>query len=183
MAAYGADGQETSFTADDPVLAHLDELTREGTVVAAFRAAHESFGRYHEACLQLASSAATDARVLDELGTTVAAYVTLFRDHHDAEETYLFPALRGIGHRFDAVVARLHDQHEALADRVNAVADTASRLEPTRARVDLARLVADLIALDGLITDHLAFEEAATIPEISTWTRWPSVPPPTSTPG
>jgi hemerythrin-like domain-containing protein len=176
MPASGAGEEAMSRDVGDPLLAHLDELTRAGTVVAAFAAAHASFRRYHQECLELASSAATDGRALDALRRTVAAYVTLFHEHHDAEERYLFPTLRRIDRGFDAVVDQLLEQHEALADRVAAVASSASALETSRARDDLPTLVADLVALDGLIADHLAFEEAATIPEISTWTSWPSDP-------
>ena len=64
----------------DPLLQHLVELTREGTVVAAFRAAHDKFHRLHGDCLRLAATATADDEALKELLQTLDAYTALFNE-------------------------------------------------------------------------------------------------------
>ena len=67
------------FDDADPTLRHLVTLTREGTVVAAFQAAHDKFHSFHADCLRLAVSAVTDDEALDELLQTLDAYAGVVR--------------------------------------------------------------------------------------------------------
>ena len=76
------------------VTGQLINLTREGTVVAAFQGAHDKFHRLHVDCLRLAAMATTDDEALNELLQTLHAYTALFNEHHHAEDHYFFPALR-----------------------------------------------------------------------------------------
>jgi hemerythrin-like domain-containing protein len=186
MTAGRADEQPTTSDDEtDPVAVMLDRLTREGQLVAAMAATHQSFHRYHEECLRLAASATTDPGALDELQRTIDAYTTLFHDHHSAEETYLFPTLRRLDPRFDAVVDELLVQHDRLAGLVGSVVAAASALGhagDVGAADGVALLVAHLVELDRLIAAHLDLEEAQTVPEMTTWTTWPSAPPPPTAP-
>ncbi|TML07865.1 MAG: hypothetical protein E6G39_18890, partial [Actinobacteria bacterium] len=59
----------------------LASLTREGTLIAAFESAHESFHRYHEATVRFAASAASDARALEQLREIFNAYLDQFHAH------------------------------------------------------------------------------------------------------
>src|SRR5438477_11355332 len=51
----------------DPVLQLLVNLTRQGTLIAAFESTHAKFRAYHADCLRLAQSATSDERAVDEL--------------------------------------------------------------------------------------------------------------------
>ena len=157
----------------DPRVAMLASLTREGKIVAAFASAHASFHRHHEAALHVASSAISDPRALEQLREILDEYVKLFHEHHDAEEVYLFPALRRVDPMLDPAVDRLRDQHEGLTEQINSVARGIDQMNEANAESGMPALVRDLMSMHALVVEHLRFEEAITVPVISTWTAWP----------
>jgi iron-sulfur cluster repair protein YtfE (RIC family) len=158
----------------DPLLQHLINLTREGTVVAAFQAAHDKFHRLHADCLRLAPTATTDDEALNELLQTLDVYTTLFNEHHHAEDHYFFPALRQAEPALNAVVEQLVAQHEQLAVRLTVVVEQARRRRSGEGSVDgPERLVEAVTDLQVAVDKHLLFEEAETVPALSTWTDWP----------
>jgi hemerythrin-like domain-containing protein len=158
----------------DPVLRLLDDLTREGTVVAAFQATHDKFRQYHADCLQLTASATPDDRAVDALVRCLDAYAELFNDHHMAEEDYLFPALHRVEPALDAVVAQLGIQHEKLGAQLAVVLEQAQRLHSGAVRGKaIPSLVEELTTLQAVVEEHLLFEETTTIPVVGTWTSWP----------
>ena len=165
---------ERSDDRADPTLQHLINLTREGTVVAAFQAVHHKFHRFHEDCLRLAARATTDDEALDELLQTLDAYTVLFNEHHHAEDHYFFAALRQAEPALNTVVDQLVGQHEQLAARLRVVVEQAHRLRSGETSVDgLERLVEVLADLQVAVDEHLLFEETETVPVLSTWTDWP----------
>ena len=158
----------------DPTLQHLITLTREGTVVAAFQAAHDKFHRFHADCLRLAATATTDDEVLGELLQALDNYTALFNEHHHAEDHYFFPALRQAEPSLNTVIDQLVRQHEQLAARLRVVVEQAHRLRTGDTSVDgPERLVEALADLQVAVDEHLLFEETKTVPVLSTWTDWP----------
>ena len=158
----------------DPLLQHLINLTREGTVVAAFQAAHDKFHRLHADCLRLAATATTDDEALNELLQTLDAYTALFNEHHHAEDYYFFPALRQAEPALNTVVDQLVVQHEQLAARLTVVVEHARRRRSGESTVDgLEHLVEVLTDLQVAVDEHLLFEETETVPALRGWTDWP----------
>jgi hemerythrin-like domain-containing protein len=160
----------------DPLLQHLIALTREGTVVAAFEAAHEKFRRLHADALRLATTAtAHDDRAVNELVRTLDDYAALFNEHHHAEDSYFFPALRQAEPALDGVVDQLAAQHEQLGAYLIVVVEQAhlghSGGGSISGRDDL---VESLTELQVAVEEHLRFEEIETIPALSAWTDWPT---------
>ena len=158
----------------DPILRNLVTLTREGTVVAAFQAAHDKFHSFHADCLRLAVSAVSDDEALDELLHSLDAYAVLFNEHHHAEDHYFFPALRQARPLLNPVVDQLVGQHELLAARLNVVVEQAHDIRCGKASVGgRERLVEALADLQVAVDEHLLFEESQTVPVLSTWADWP----------
>jgi hemerythrin-like domain-containing protein len=167
-------GDEPSDQSADPLLQHLVELTREGTVIPAFQAAHDKFHRYHADCARLAASATSDDRALDELLRTLDAYTELFDEHHHAEDNYLFPALRRVEPGLDAAIEQLADQHVELAIQLAVVLEHAHRAQSGDRLDAVARLTEDLRQLQVMVDEHLLFEETTTVPVVRAWTSWPT---------
>jgi branched-chain amino acid transport system ATP-binding protein len=158
----------------DPVLQLLVNLTREGTVIAAFQSTHEKFRRYHADLLRLAAVAASDERARNELLRTLDAYAELFHEHHHAEDNYLFPALRKAEPAMDTVVDRLADQHQQLGTRLGDLLSQARRIRAADARDDRVALLVDpLMELRANVEEHLQLEETATVPVVRAWSSWP----------
>jgi hemerythrin-like domain-containing protein len=158
----------------DPVLQLLDELAREGTVVAEFQATHDKFRQHHADWLRLIESATPDDHALDALVQRLETYANLFDEHHLAEENYLFPALHRVEPALDAVVVQLGVQHEELAAQLTVVLEQAHGLQSGAVRgTACASLVEELRKLQAVVEQHLVFEEATTIPVVRTWTSWP----------
>lgn len=158
----------------DPTLQHLVELTREGRIVSAFQTTHDKFRRYHEECLRLVTSAASDEQARDELLATIDSYATLFREHHEAEDDYFFPALRRAEPALDATVDELADQHLRLAAQLAIVLDIAGHVSSgTDNEHHLRKLREALRQLQGNVEDHLSFEEDSTVSVLQAWTSWP----------
>jgi hemerythrin-like domain-containing protein len=160
----------------DPLLQHLIDLTREGTVVAAFQAAHEKFRHLRADALRLATTATTDDdRAVNELVRTLDDYTALFNEHHHAEDTYFFPALRQAEPALNGVVDQLLAQHEQLGAHLIVVVEQArlgrSGDGSINGRDDL---VESLTELQVAVDEHLRFEETATIPALAAWTDWPT---------
>jgi iron-sulfur cluster repair protein YtfE (RIC family) len=157
----------------DPVLAMLQSLTREGTIMAAFASAHESFHRYNDAARRVALSAPSDRRALEQLRSILNDYLNHFHEHHTAEENYLFPALCRVDPSLNTVLDQLRDQHMALTGSTKVVRGCIDAIDETNAERDIPALVVNLESLHALVVEHLAFEEAVTVPVVSRWPHWP----------
>ena len=158
----------------DAVLQLLVKLTREGTVIAAFQSTHDKFHRYHSDCLRLALAASSDDRPLDELLRTLDAYTELFKEHHHAEDNYLFPALRRVEPALCTVVDQLVNQHQQLGTQLTTVLAQAHSLQSGATRkAGSVTLVEELRKLVAMVDEHLLFEEDITVPVVSGWTSWP----------
>jgi hemerythrin-like domain-containing protein len=169
-----AAGPGSSDEHADPVLQLLVNLTREGSVVAAFQSTHDKFHRYHAEFLRLAPSAPFDERAYDELLQTLDDYAVLFTEHHHAEDNYFFPALREAEPALDRIVDQLVEQHEQLAAQLDAVLERVRGVRSGRAEQDHAVLLVEgLAALQRIVDEHLLFEETATVPVLRTWKNWP----------
>jgi hemerythrin-like domain-containing protein len=164
---------EPSDQSNDPLLQHLVELTREGTIIPAFQAAHDKFRRYQADCVRLAASATSDDRALDELRRTLDAYAELFNEHHYAEDNYLFPALRGTEPGLDMVVEQLAHQHVQLAVQLAVVLEHAKSVQCGERLDSMARLTENLRQFQIAVDEHLLLEETTTVPVVGAWTRWP----------
>jgi hemerythrin-like domain-containing protein len=155
----------------DPLFALLDSLTREGKVVAAFESAHTSFLRYQEAAIRVASTAMADGQGIDNLRKIFESYVDLFHAHHLAEEGHLFPTLRRVEPALALAVDQLLSQHSQLAAQLDVVSRLVRALD-SGTEAD-AVLLQELLVLQDIVIEHLAFEESVTVPVISSWTEWP----------
>ena len=151
----------------------LQSLTREGTIIAAFASAHESFHRYNDAARRAALSALSDRRALEQLRSILNDYLNHFHDHHTAEENYLFPALRRVDPSLSTAVDQLWEQHMALTGSTRVVKGCIDAIDDTNVEQEISALVANLESLHALVVQHLAFEEAVTVPVVSRWTHWP----------
>jgi len=152
----------------------LQNLTREGTVLAAFASAHGSFQRYNAAARSTARSAVSDRRALEQLRRILDDYLKHFHEHHTAEERYLFPALRQVDPSLNPVVDVLQDQHEALIGQTIDVKRCIDAINESNAEQEIPALVASLESLHDLVVEHLAFEETITVPVVSRWAVWPA---------
>jgi len=167
-------GPGTSDEQPDPVLQLLENLTREGTVIAAFQSTHEKFHRYHAELLRLVPPATFDERAHDELVRTLDEYAKLFDEHHHAEDSYFFPALRKAEPALIPIVGQLVEQHEQLAAQLAVVLELARGVQPgAAAQNHTVLLVEGLAELQRVVDEHLLFEEAATVPVLRTWKSWP----------
>ena len=174
LVADSSDGAAIAEPGFDPVLAMLQSLTREGTIIAAFTSAHESFHRYNDAALQVATSAMSDRRALEQLHGILTEYLSHFHEHHTAEETYLFPALSQVDPSLNTVVDELRDQHETLTGHTRVVKRCIDAINEANAEHEIPALVENLTSLHDLVVEHLAFEETITVPVVSSWTSWPA---------
>jgi hemerythrin-like domain-containing protein len=150
----------------------LDELTREGTVVAAFQATHNKFRQFHGDFLRLAPLASSSGEASEELRRSLDAYAALFHEHHEAEDRYLFPVLRRQEYALEDVVDELEQQHVRLAAQLAMVLDGVGSPN-SAALAQMPQLTKQLRELTGMVDEHLQFEEHSTIPLISQWTSWP----------
>jgi hemerythrin-like domain-containing protein len=101
------------------------------------------------------------------------AYVDLFQAHHFAEEGHLFPTLRRIEPALAPAVDQLLVQHGQLTAQLDVVSQLVRRLDSDTATDAMATLLQELLELQNVVIEHLAFEESVTVPVISLWTEWP----------
>src|SRR5262249_11134178 len=152
----------------------LVELTREGKVVSAFQATHDKFRRYHDDCLRLVALAASEEQAFEELVRTLDSYAQLFHEHHEAEDDYLFPALRREEPALDVTVDKLARQHVRLAAQLDLVLEHVADIRSDSATErEMTQLAHQLTELQAMVEEHLVFEEGATVPVIETWSSWP----------
>jgi iron-sulfur cluster repair protein YtfE (RIC family) len=158
----------------DPTLRLLGDLTRQGTLVVALQATHDKFRAYHEDCVRLVVSVGSHEQGLGELLQALDAYAALFHEQHQAEDDYLFPALRRAEPALDEIVEQLANQHVQLAAQLAAVLEHAGRISSvTATEASMAQLLGQLREFHGLVETHLLLEEDATVPIVSAWTSWP----------
>nr|BEK62866.1 hypothetical protein KPHV_00930 [Kitasatospora purpeofusca] len=85
-------------------------------------------------------------------------------EHHEGEDVLLWPKLRERAAPGDAVVARMADQHEAIARALATVTELAHRWR-TGADGDTARNLAEVLrTLDRHAADHMDDEEEHLLP-------------------
>jgi len=71
-------------------------------------------------------------------------------------------------------VDQLLVQHGQLTAQLDVVSQLVRRLDSDTATDAMATLLQELLELQNVVIEHLAFEESVTVPVISLWTEWPT---------
>jgi hemerythrin-like domain-containing protein len=126
---------------------------------------HRVFRREIPLLANLIEAAAPgDRRRTDVLADHLDLVLGALGEHHEGEDDLLWPKLRERAAPGDGVVARMADQHEAIAGAL-AAADELSHRWRTRADSDTAlRLAEALRALDRHAAAHMDDEEEHLLP-------------------
>ena len=101
-------------------------------------------------------------------------YCLFVHTHHTIEDAALFPMVRKQAPALRRVVDRLEEDHltvHHITERIAAVADEIATDSTGASR---SQLVAALTELEEHLLAHLALEEEALGPLLSTWDRWPT---------
>lgn len=101
-------------------------------------------------------------------------YCRFVHTHHTIEDAALFPMVRKHDPSLNRVVDRLEEDHltvHHITERIAAIADGVATDASAERRSDL---VAALTDLEEHLLAHLALEEEALGPLLSTWDRWPA---------
>ena len=100
-------------------------------------------------------------------------YCRFVHTHHTIEDAALFPAVRRIEPSLNRVVDRLEEDHltvHHITERIAAVAESVATDTSGESRAELVEALNDL---ETHLLSHLAFEEDALGPLLSTWNEWP----------
>lgn len=100
-------------------------------------------------------------------------YCRFVHGHHTIEDAAVFPMVRKHDPSLNSVVDRLEEDHltvHHITERIAAVADLVATDASGRSRFEL---VDALTELENHLLAHLAFEEEALGPLLSTWDHWP----------
>ena len=101
-------------------------------------------------------------------------YCRFVHTHHTIEDAAVFPMVRKHDPSLNTVVDRLEEDHlrvHHITERIAVEADGVATDATGSSRV---RLVVALTGLEELLLGHLAREEEALGPLLSTWDRWPT---------
>ncbi len=100
-------------------------------------------------------------------------YCRFVHTHHTIEDAAVFPMVRRHDPSLNRVVDRLEEDHlkvHHITERIAAVADGVATDTSGASRL---QLVEALTELEEHLLAHLALEEEALGPLLSTWDRWP----------
>ena len=86
------------------------------------------------------------------------AFCTALAEHHEGEDSALFPWLVGLRPELSEVVSRLEEDHRLVGTLLEAVA------EELDGRADPTRLVRHLDGLDAIMVNHFRYEERELVP-------------------
>lgn len=101
-------------------------------------------------------------------------YCRFVHAHHTIEDAALFPTVRRQDPSLGRVVDRLEEDHLTVHHITERIAAAADRVATDASGVGRSELVAALEELEQHLLGHLAFEEQALGPLLSTWDRWPT---------
>ena len=100
-------------------------------------------------------------------------YCRFVHAHHTLEDTALFPIVRRQDPALTPMVDRLQADHRRVHEITERIAAVADEVVTDASGQSRARLVAALAELEAHLLAHLALEEEALGPLLSTWDRWP----------
>lgn len=163
------------------------QASTEPPLLAELRWVHDMLRRDLATVRRLADDAAAGAAVTDlqhgvrrlqsggplfQLKVNCLSYCQVVHHHHELESAMLFPAVREAAPHLRQTVDRLEADHRRVADLLDQVDGAARTLGGDDATVR-ATLVAALRTLSDHLLEHLAVEEEALAPVLSTWQHWP----------
>jgi hemerythrin-like domain-containing protein len=100
-------------------------------------------------------------------------YCRFVHTHHTIEDAALFPMVRQRDPSLSRVVDRLEEDHLTVHHITERIASAAEQLPADVSAERRAALVAALGDLEEHLLAHLALEEQALGPLLSTWDHWP----------
>ena len=100
-------------------------------------------------------------------------YCRFVHAHHTIEDVALFPMVRKQDPSLNRVVDRLEEDHLKVHHITERIAAEADKVATDASGVSRFELVAALTELEEHLLSHLAFEEEALGPLLSTWQSWP----------
>jgi hypothetical protein len=100
-------------------------------------------------------------------------YCRFVHGHHTIEDAAVFPMVRKHDPSLNTVVDRLEEDHLTVHHITERIAAVADRVPADASGVSRVELVEALGELEEHLLAHLALEEQALGPLLSTWERWP----------
>src|SRR5215211_4476665 len=100
-------------------------------------------------------------------------YCRFVHGHHTLEDAALFPMVRRHDPSLNAVVDRLEEDHLTVHHITERIAAVAGRVPEDASAISRYELVAALADLETQLLAHLALEENALGPLLSTWDQRP----------
>jgi hypothetical protein len=101
-------------------------------------------------------------------------YCRFVHTHHTIEDAALFPMVRKHDPSLGRVVDRLEEDHLTVHHITERIAAVAERVATDGSGESRSRLVEALSELEEHLLAHLALEEEALGPLLSSWDRWPT---------
>ncbi|HRO15845.1 MAG TPA: hemerythrin domain-containing protein, partial [Paracoccus sp. (in: a-proteobacteria)] len=93
-------------------------------------------------------------------GTVCGVQCMALTNHHQIEDSFLYPALERHGNaRLNAVLARLRDEHVAIHDLIGTLADHAEKLAESMDAAQFEACATAFAALDRAVRNHFRYEE------------------------
>ncbi|MGH2614310.1 MAG: hemerythrin domain-containing protein [Thermomicrobiales bacterium] len=100
-------------------------------------------------------------------------YCRFVHTHHTIEDAAVFPMIRKHDPSLSTMIDRLEEDHLTVHHITERIAVVAGKVAGDASGVSRFELVAVLTELEGRLLAHLALEEAALGPILSTWDAWP----------
>jgi hemerythrin-like domain-containing protein len=101
-------------------------------------------------------------------------YCRFVHAHHTIEDAAVFPMVRKHDPSLGRVVDRLEEDHLTVHGITERIAAEAESVPTDASGASRPRLVEALTELEEHLLAHLAREEEALGPLLSTWDRWPT---------
>jgi hypothetical protein len=102
------------------------------------------------------------------------SYCRFVHAHHTIEDAAVFPMVRKHDSSLNRVVDRLEEDHLKVHHITERIAAVAEQVPVDASEVSRNELVAVLTELEQHLLAHLAREEEALGPLLSTWDHWPA---------
>jgi alkanesulfonate monooxygenase SsuD/methylene tetrahydromethanopterin reductase-like flavin-dependent oxidoreductase (luciferase family) len=147
--AAGRASRQTLVQVHDHLRHELGEIQRAAQAVAG--------GQLHPAAARSLLNRMAISQTFWTLGSFCAQYCRVVTVHHTIEDRHMFPALRAEDESLSAVLTRLHEEHEIIAEVVERFdRSLVTMLTAPDGIADVQRLAGELG--DALLS-HLAYEE------------------------
>ena len=101
-------------------------------------------------------------------------YCRFVHTHHTLEDAAVFPMVRKHAPALNGMVDRLEEDHLKVHHITERIAAVAERIATDASDGSRVELVEALTELEDHLLAHLALEEEALGPLLSTWDHWPS---------